>query len=111
MKEIKDMRRSLYKNIVKRQVERLAFTTLIQKQKGGKKGKGIDYKQLEITDYLLPECELSNKDKIELFHISSEMNDLPFNYGNKTICDKGCKEILNNKHFLYCPLSDNKKKK
>ena len=38
--------------------------------------------KIEMTDYLLPECELSNKDKIELFHIRSEMNDLPFNYGN-----------------------------
>ena len=53
MKEIKDMKRSLFKSIEKRQVERLAFTTLIQKQKGGKKGKGIDYKQLEMTDYIL----------------------------------------------------------
>ena len=50
-----------------------------------------------MTDYLLPESEMSNKDKIELFHIRTEMNDLPFNFGSKTICDKGCKEILDNK--------------
>ena len=38
------------------------------------------------------------------------MNDLPFNYGNKTICDKGCREILDNKHFLFCPASTNQNK-
>ena len=63
-----------------------------------------------MADYLLPECELSNKEKIELYHIRTEMNDLPFNYGNKILCDKGCKEILDNHHFLNCPLSNNKNK-
>ena len=38
------------------------------------------------------------------------MNDLPFNYGRKIICDKGCKETLDNKHFLNCPVQENKEK-
>ena len=109
LKQIQDMKRSLFKYHVKRQVEKLAFTSLTQKQKGGTKGQKIDYKYLQMADYLLPECEVSNKDKIELFHIRTEMNDLPFNYGNKIICDKGCNEVLDNQHFLDCPLVNSKK--
>ena len=66
MKQIKDMKKSQFKNIVKRQLEKLAFASLTQKQKGGKKGQKIDYKCLEMVNYLLPECNISNKDKIEI---------------------------------------------
>ena len=32
------------------------------------------------------------------------MNELPYNYGNKTKCEMGChKQILNNEHLLNCP--------
>ena len=37
------------------------------------------------------------------------MNDLPFKYGNKITCDKGCNEVLVNQHFLDCPLVNSKK--
>ena len=82
LNQIQDMKRSLFKNHVKRQVEKLAFTSLTLKQKGGKKGQKLGYKCLEMADYLLPECEISYQEKIEKFHIRTEMNDLPFNYGN-----------------------------
>ena len=64
-----------------------------------------------MTDYLLPECEMSNKDKIELFHIRTEMNDLQFNFGSKTICDKGCTEILDKKNCIVHYQIRKKKKK
>ena len=33
-----------------------------------------------------------------------ELNDLPYKYGNKTMCEMGCHEqILNNEHILNCP--------
>ena len=32
------------------------------------------------------------------------MNDLPFNYGNKTLCDRGCLQLMDNQHFICCPL-------
>ena len=32
------------------------------------------------------------------------MNDLPYNYGDKTFCEMGCfEEVLNNEHLLNCP--------
>ena len=30
------------------------------------------------------------------------MDDFPCNFGNKTYCDMGCKEILNSEHLLTC---------
>ena len=57
-----------------------------------------------MADYLLPECVISNRDKIELFNIRTEMNDLPFNYGNKTLCERGCLQVMDNQHFICCPL-------
>ena len=104
LQQIKEMKTTLYKNTVRKQVEKLAFDTLVKKQKQGSKGKQIDYKNLEMADYLLPECVISNRDKIELFNIRTEMNDLPFNYGNKTLCDRGCLQLMDNQHFICCPL-------
>ena len=47
---------------------------------------------------------MSTNDKLEMFAYRCEMNDLPFNYGNKTMCEMGCHEqILNNEHLLNCP--------
>ena len=46
------------------------------------KGQELDYKSLEMAEYLLPECEVSNKDKNKKNLIRTEMNDLAFNYGN-----------------------------
>ena len=30
------------------------------------------------------------------------MDDFPFNFGNETNCDMGCKEVLNSEHLLTC---------
>ena len=50
---------------------------------------------------------MSTNDKLEMFAYRCEMNDLPFNYGNKTMCEMGCHEkILNNEHLLNCPSID-----
>ena len=31
------------------------------------------------------------------------MNNLPFNFGNKKICEEGCTTEMNNEHLLDCP--------
>ena len=74
-----------------------AFTSLTQNQKSGRKSQDINNRELEMTDYLLPECEMSKKkDKIELFHIRTELNELPFNFLSRTICDKGSFNTIQN---------------
>ena len=60
------------------------FDNLIKKQLAGQKRKYLFYERLELVDNLLPECKISVEDKIDLFLIRSEMNDLPCNFGKET---------------------------
>ena len=88
--EIKNTKPSIFKKLVKKNIEISAFGDLIKKQLAGKKRKYLVYERLEMSDYLLPECKISVEDKIELFLIRSEMNDLPCNFGKETQCEQGC---------------------
>ena len=36
-----------------------------------------------MADYLLPEANLTTEDKVQLYSVRTEMNDNPFNYGEK----------------------------
>ena len=53
-----------------------------------------------MSDYLLPEAALSVTEKLELFAARTEMNENPYNFGNKTLCEMGCKEAETNKHIF-----------
>ena len=102
MKEIQSTTPSIFKNLVKKNVEKCAFNDLIKKQKSGQKGQLLVFERLEMSDYLLPECKISVEDKIELFSIRSEMNNLPCNFGKETQCEQGCYEVLNSEHIYSC---------
>ena len=103
MSEIFKTKPSILKNLVKKNIEIVAFRELIEKQKRGQKGRHINYERLEMSDYLLPECQISVEDKKELFLIRSEMNELPCNFGNPTLCELGCSQVLNSEHINSCP--------
>ena len=62
----------------------------------------LKYEKLELADYLLPECEVTLEERREIFYVRTEMDDFPCNFGNKTNCDMGCKEVLNSEHLLTC---------
>ena len=69
----------------------------------GQKGCHIQYEILEMATYLLSKSNFSVQEKVDIFS-RCEMNDLPFNYGNKTYCEMGChQEILNNEPLLNRP--------
>ena len=108
--EIKSMKSSLYKSLVKRQVEKTAFKNLLNKKENGQKGSNIEYTSMKLADYLHPECEISLADKYKIFSIRSEMIDFPSNYGNKTLCTIGCLEILNSEYVTICPRINKKRK-
>ena len=55
-----------------------------------------------MADYLLPEAELTTKNKCQLFSLRAEMNENPYNYGEKILCSMGCKEEQTNAHILSC---------
>ena len=104
LSEIRNMKPSLYKSMVKRKVHDKAFKDLIKKKNDGQKGSLIKYEKLEMATYLLSKSNISVKDKIEMYAIRCEMNELPFNYGEKTNCEMGCQaQVMNNEHILNCP--------
>ena len=52
--------------------------------KQGSKGQEINYKELEMADYLQPyNSKLSIEEKIRLFALRNRMTEIPFNYGKK----------------------------
>ena len=57
--------------------------------------KDIIYQDLSMSDYLLPETALSITEKLGLFAAKTEMNENPYNFRNKIICEMGCKEAGN----------------
>ena len=45
-----------------------------------------------------------------MFAARTEMNENPYNYGNKILCEMVCKEAQTNKHIFVC-LQRNKEEK
>ena len=88
---------------MKKHIEIVAFCELVEKQKRGQEGRQINYERLEMSDYLFPEFQILVEDKKELFLIRSEMNELPCNFGNPTLCKLGCSQVLNSEHINSCP--------
>ena len=89
------MKKSQFKNLVEKQIRKIAFRDLINKKNNGQKGKNLRYEYLQTTDYLMPECSLNLEDKIE-------MNSNPYNFGNKENCELGCLIPKDNEHYLNC---------
>ena len=102
LEDIQKMKSSIYKNLVKKQIRKIAFKDLVDKQQNKEKGKSIRYDSLKMADYLLPESNLNNKDKLEIFALRAEMNPNPYNFGLKTLCELGCQQFQDNKHLFYC---------
>ena len=85
--EIKKMKITQFKTLVKKKTEIAAFNYLCKKQQKGKKGK---YEKLQMADYLLSKSCTSMKDKFDIFLLRVEMNDRPYNFGQKEFCKMGC---------------------
>ena len=104
MDEIQHIKPRLFKSLVKRKVQKKAFKDLILKKNGGQKGSQILYEKHSLAPYLTSKSNMLTNDKLEMFAYRCEMNNLPFNYRNKTIFEMGCHEqILNNEHLLNGP--------
>ena len=102
IKEIQEMKSTQFKSLVKKQATQAAFKYLQQKQENGKKGKTIVYKQIQMADYLLPECTLFVTDKVDMFAFRCEMNDLSNNFGKSELCEFNGQDVMNNDHLLSC---------
>ena len=107
--EIKQMTKSKYNNMLKQRINENAIKYLTEKQ--GKKGKEMNYSNITMAEYLLPNNNLSNLDKQRIFAIRNKMVEIENNFpsGNKeTYCYCGEKEKMS--HIYYCELlSENRK--
>ena len=77
-----------FTSLIKERIKENALNYLKEKQK--KKGSKIEYKNLDMAEYLQPNCEIYDREKEKLFEIRKEMTNVPSNYGeeNECICGK-----------------------
>ena len=101
--EILSLSKYQFRKIVKEKVKTMAFQYLLSRQKS--KGKEIKYKCLRMSEYLLPNRDLTIEDQIQIFSIRNKMI---INFSNKnTLCLSGCGQMENLEHIYYCEkLSD-----
>ena len=92
-----------YSNLIKERISINALNYL--KEKHSKKEGQIQYKTLEIVEYLKPTNELTNKEKRKICAIRNDMIDIPNNYGKETKCLCGIKE--NTMHIYICEIWNN----
>ena len=103
--EIRIIKKSSFKKLVRKKTEALAFKELTSKQKPDSKGSLIKYEEtIQIADYLLPNKILELEDQREIFRIRSKTNRLPSNWGETILCETACGQNLNNEHILNCPI-------
>ena len=100
--EIKNMSLSKYTSLVKRKCEESAYTYLMKKR--GKKGKEINYPAIQMSDYLLPNDELSIEEQRQIFEMRNKMSNIPSNYSseNKNSSKCVCNEKEDMEHIYYC---------
>ena len=105
--EIRNMKRNAFKNILKKQINELAFGYLIEKR--GKKGSEVNHVSLRMADYLAPNNSgLSILEKQEMFAVINRMVPISYNFhqNNKIdICPCGQEETM--EHIYICKILNN----
>ena len=102
--EIRKMSADKFKEIVKSCCSIKAFEYLLKRR--GRKGGEIEYKELEMATYLLPNSVLKINDQRGIFALRNRMNNIPANFcsseENREKCQ--CGSIETNEHIYYCEL-------
>ena len=100
--EIRKMSKLTYKNIVRKKCKERAFEYLLSKR--GKKGQNIEYKNLRMAEYFLPNEELTIEEQRNIFEIRNMMTNIPSNYISKKANTSRCicGEIEDIEHIYYC---------
>ena len=107
LQEIKEMKNKKYKEMIKLKCEELAFNYLISKRRV--KGKEIIYKNIQMSQYLLPNSELDIRDQKKIFEIRNKMIDISENFSTKSKIEKKCVcgNLENMEHIYYCKYLNN----
>ena len=109
MEQIKNMKHNKYKNLIKSRIEKNALGYLQSKR--GSKGREIEYKSLEMSEYLLPlNSKLNIEEKRKMFAIRNRMFGISSDFW-KTDEKCVCGELETIPHTYDCEsLNENKSK-
>ena len=103
--EIKAMSVNKFKNIICKKLKKEAFEYLMNKR--GQKGSEISYTDIEMTEYWLPDNNLTIINNIRMFLIRNRMLDIPsyFSSSNKNKeFNCFCGNYNDMKHIYECQL-------
>ena len=100
--EIRNMSKSTYIKLIRNKCRESAFRYLTNKR--GKKGKDIEYRSLKMSEYLLPNKELSVEQQRNIFEIRNNMTNIKSNFCSEkdNIAKCICGEIETVTHIYYC---------
>ena len=88
--------------MIKTKCNELAFKYLMNKR--GAKGKEIEYRKVQMSQYLLPNTQLEIQDQKKIFEIRNRMTNISENFSkqnqNEIKCICGERESM--KHIYYC---------
>ena len=100
--EIRNMRKKIFMDLIRNKCKVRAYEYLMNRR--GKKGQNIQYKEIRMSEYLLPNEHLSIEDQQNIFEIRNNMTNIPSNFmsekENTTTCKCEIKE--NMKHIYNC---------
>ena len=98
-----------FKQLVRKKCQKIAFEYLMSKR--GTKGSEITYKEIQTSEYLMPNNELSIDEKRKIFAIRNKMLNIPSNFvtreKNESKCI--CNEQETMRHIYECDLLNEEK--
>ena len=101
LSEIREMHEKRYKEMIRKKCTEFAFKYLISKR--GKKGKEIEYRNIEMAQYLLPNNQLNIKEQTKIFEMRNKMTNIPSNFTKKETENKcKCGENESMEHIYSC---------
>ena len=104
---IKTFSKDAFKETVKKHVKTAALKGLQEIQESHSKSKKLNYNELKMQEYLLPNNGMTNKEKSFAFSARSQMLDVKcnFKFGKLDLkCSLGCDSSEDQEHILHCPV-------
>ena len=96
---IKKIKKNKFKKIIKKACKATAFKFLMDEKEGKSKLENIDYKDLQLQNYLKAKNVYYKKQSL-LFKLRTRMINVNSNYGKTTVCPLCLKSIDNQKHLI-----------
>ena len=102
LEDIKKMPKNKFSKTIQAAIQKIAFEYLTSRR--GSKGQEIEYTELKMAEYLLPNHEkITTEEQRNIFEIRNRMVPIPSNFPKiekKEICV--CGELENSKQIYQC---------